>query len=60
MVADSGLGLRGMGRALRGAGADHVVGTPPGLAAATAMGLPGTRIAAGARPARGAGVRHDW
>lgn len=43
VVADKGLGLRGMGRALRSANLDHVVGTAQGLAAATAMRLPGTR-----------------
>lgn len=54
VVADKGLGVRGMGRALRGAGVDHVIGTGPGLAAARAMRLPGTRIAAGraTRPIR--------
>ncbi len=50
VVADKGLGVRGMGRALRGARVHHVVGTGPGLLAARAMRLrlPGTRIAAGA------------
>ena len=43
VLADKGLGLRGMGRALRSANLDHVVGTAQGLAAATAMRLPGTR-----------------
>jgi len=43
VVADKGLGLRGMGRALRGASLGHVVGTAQGLAAAAAMRLPGTR-----------------
>jgi len=47
VVADKGLGVRGMGRALRGARVDHVIGTAQGLAAAGAMRLPGTRIAAG-------------
>jgi len=47
VVADKGLGLRGMGRALRGARVDHVIGTAQGLAAARAMRLPGSRIAAG-------------
>ena len=47
VVADRGLGLRGMGRALRGARVSHVIGTAQGLAAARAMRLPATRIAAG-------------
>lgn len=61
VIADRGLGLRGMGRALRGAGVDHVIATGPGLAAARGMRLPGSRIAAGpvARPVRRAfGARH--
>jgi olefin beta-lactone synthetase len=48
VVADKGLGVRAMGRALRGARVDHVVGTAQGLAAARAMRLRGRRIAAGA------------
>ena len=62
VVADKGLGLRGMGRALRGAQVDHVIGTGPGLVAARAMRLPGTRILAGAAPGRlrrGLGVEHS-
>lgn len=47
VVADKGLGLRGMGRALRGANLDHLVGAAQGLAAATAMRLPGKRWLAG-------------
>ncbi|HEY0167631.1 MAG TPA: alpha/beta fold hydrolase [Jatrophihabitans sp.] len=47
VVADKGLGLRGMGRALRGANLHHVVGATPGLAAAAAMRLPGKRWLAG-------------
>lgn len=43
VLADKGLGLRGMGRALRTANLDHVVGSVQGLAAATAMRLPGKR-----------------
>jgi acyl-coenzyme A synthetase/AMP-(fatty) acid ligase len=50
VVADKGLGVRGMGRALRSARVDHLVGTAEGLAAAKAMRLrpPGLRISAGA------------
>jgi acyl-CoA synthetase (AMP-forming)/AMP-acid ligase II len=61
VVADKGLGLAGMRRALRSAAVDHVVGARAGLAAARLMGLPGSRIAVGAlpRPARRAlGVEH--
>ena len=50
VVADKGLGLLGMGRALRGARANHLVGSAQGLAAARAMRLPGTRFAAGTAP----------
>lgn len=50
VVADRGLGVRAMGRALRGARVDHVIATAQGLAAARAMRLPGTRIAAGTAP----------
>lgn len=53
VVADAGLGLPGMGRALRGAGPAHVVGIAKGLAAIAAMGVPGRRILA-ADPAGGA------
>ncbi|WP_346618391.1 alpha/beta fold hydrolase [Blastococcus montanus] len=62
VVADKGLGLRGMRRALRGAAPDHVLGSTAGLAAARAMGLPGTRILAGpatARLRRALGAEHD-
>ncbi len=47
VVADKGLGLAGMRRALRSAAVQHVVGSRAGLAAARVMGLPGSRIAAG-------------
>jgi acyl-coenzyme A synthetase/AMP-(fatty) acid ligase len=50
VVADKGLGLRAMGRALRGARVDHVIGTAQGLAAARAMRLPGGRIGVGVAP----------
>jgi acyl-CoA synthetase (AMP-forming)/AMP-acid ligase II/pimeloyl-ACP methyl ester carboxylesterase len=46
VVADKGLGLAGMRRALRSAAVDFVVGSRAGLAAARLMGLPGSRIAA--------------
>ena len=62
VVADKGLGFRGMRRALRGAAPDHVLGSTAGLAAARLMGLPGTRIGAGratARPRRLLGADDD-
>ena len=46
VVVDRGLGLPGMRRALRGASVRHVIGTATGLAAAAAMGLPGSRFLA--------------
>jgi acyl-coenzyme A synthetase/AMP-(fatty) acid ligase/pimeloyl-ACP methyl ester carboxylesterase len=61
VVADKGLGLAGMRRALRSAAVRHVIGGGPGLVAARLMGLPGSRIAA--RPGRAArralGAAHD-
>lgn len=50
VVADAGLGLRRLGRALRGAGPDHVIGVPRALAAARALRIPGRRILVGAVP----------
>jgi acyl-coenzyme A synthetase/AMP-(fatty) acid ligase/pimeloyl-ACP methyl ester carboxylesterase len=44
VVADAGLGIRGLTRAVRGAWPDHVIGALPGLAAAKALGWPGRRI----------------
>ncbi|MDM7892900.1 alpha/beta fold hydrolase [Curtobacterium caseinilyticum] len=51
VVADAGLGLRGLTRAVRGARPDWIVGARPGLAAARALGWPGRRIATVALPA---------
>ena len=62
VVADQGLGLAGMRRALRSAAVDHVIGGRPGLLAARLMRLPGTRISAGRLPGparRALGVRHS-
>ncbi|HEY8307994.1 MAG TPA: alpha/beta fold hydrolase [Lapillicoccus sp.] len=50
VVADKGLGLRGMRRALRSASVQHVVGSAQGLLAARAMGLPGSRVLVGDLP----------
>ncbi|NAZ75827.1 alpha/beta fold hydrolase [Kineococcus sp. T13] len=47
VVADAGLGVRGLTRAVTGAGVDWVVGVPKALAAARALRWPGRRIAAG-------------
>lgn len=47
VVADAGLGVRGMRRALRGAHIDHVVAIAPGLALARTLAVPGLRVRAG-------------
>lgn len=44
VVADAGLGLKGLTRAVRGACPDHVIGALPGLTAARALGWPGQKI----------------
>lgn len=46
VVADAGLGVAGLARAVRGAQPDVVIGGRPGLAAARALGWPGRRISA--------------
>ncbi|WP_260852571.1 alpha/beta fold hydrolase [Curtobacterium pusillum] len=51
VVADAGLGLRGLTRAVRGARPDWIIGVLPGLGAARALGWPGRRIATVALPA---------
>ncbi|NHC16490.1 alpha/beta fold hydrolase, partial [Motilibacter deserti] len=55
VVADAGLGVRGLTRAVRGAAPAYVIGIPRALAAARALGWPGVRIAAG--PVDGATLR---
>lgn len=50
VVADAGLGLRNLGRALRSADPDHLIAIPAGLTAAHALRVPGHRIAAGDLP----------
>ncbi len=45
VIADAGLGARGMGRALAGANPAYLIGTPKALALARAMRWPGIRIA---------------
>ena len=47
VVADAGLGLRGLSRAVRGARPDVVVGIPRALTAARALGWPARRFVAG-------------
>ncbi len=62
VVADAGLGVWGLSRAVRGAWPDVVIGELPGLSAARALGWPGTRISVGRLPrasARLLGVSHD-
>lgn len=44
VVADAGLGLKGLTRAVRGAWPDFVIGEAPGLVAARTLGWPGARI----------------
>jgi acyl-CoA synthetase (AMP-forming)/AMP-acid ligase II/pimeloyl-ACP methyl ester carboxylesterase len=61
VVADAGLGLQGLTRAVKGARPAWVIGIPVALAAARALGWPGIRIAPTGLPraARAAlGVRH--
>jgi acyl-CoA synthetase (AMP-forming)/AMP-acid ligase II/pimeloyl-ACP methyl ester carboxylesterase len=62
VVADRGLGIRGLSRAVRGAAPDVVIGEVAGLAAARALGWPGMRISAARLPAasaRALGVTHS-
>jgi len=47
VVADAGLGAKGITRALKSAAPDHLVGIPRALLAARTLGWPGQRIAAG-------------
>lgn len=50
VVADAGLGVRSLGRALRGAAPDHVIGIRAGLAACSLLRVPGARVLAGTAP----------
>jgi acyl-CoA synthetase (AMP-forming)/AMP-acid ligase II/pimeloyl-ACP methyl ester carboxylesterase len=47
VVADAGLGLKGMTRAVNGARPDWIIGVPTALVIARALRWPGVRIAAG-------------
>lgn len=51
VIADAGLGLEGMGRALRGAGPKHVIGMTTAIAALPVLRIPGTRFLVGSMPA---------
>jgi len=51
VVADAGLGLPGLTRAVRGARPDFVIGAAPGLLAARALGWPGRKISTARFPA---------
>ncbi len=51
VVADAGLGIRGLTRAVRGSWPDFIIGEVPGLTAARALGWPGIRISAVRLPA---------
>lgn len=46
VVADAGLGVKGLGRAITGAWPDYIIGESRGLIAARALGWPGVRISA--------------
>ncbi|NYF15632.1 acyl-coenzyme A synthetase/AMP-(fatty) acid ligase/pimeloyl-ACP methyl ester carboxylesterase [Microbacterium sp. AK009] len=62
VVADAGLGVRGLTRAVRGAWPDVVIGELPGLTAARVLGWPGLRISVPTLPAvtaRALGIRHS-
>ena len=50
VVADAGLGIRGLTRAVRGSWPDFIIGETPGLTAARTLGWPGTRISAARLP----------
>lgn len=50
VVADAGLGVKGLTRAVRGSWPDFVIGEAPGLTAARALGWPGVRISTAPLP----------
>ena len=50
VVADAGLGVQGLSRAVRGAWPDVIIGEARGLAAARALGWPGMRISVARLP----------
>ena len=62
VVADAGLGTKGMGRAIKGAGPAYIVGIERALIGAKAFGWPGIRISAetlSPLKARLLGVKHS-
>ena len=54
VIADAGLGARGMSRALTSAAPGYLIGIPRALAAARTLRWPGVRISSGALPAAAA------
>ncbi|GAA1209396.1 alpha/beta fold hydrolase [Rhodoglobus aureus] len=50
VVADAGLGVKGLTRAVRGSWPDFVIGEAPGLIAARTLGWPGVRISTARLP----------
>ncbi|MGV8911210.1 MAG: alpha/beta fold hydrolase [Rhodoglobus sp.] len=50
VVADAGLGVKGLTRAVRGSWPDFVIGEAPGLIAARTLGWPGVRISTAQLP----------
>jgi acyl-coenzyme A synthetase/AMP-(fatty) acid ligase/pimeloyl-ACP methyl ester carboxylesterase len=50
VVADAGLGVKGLTRAVRGSWPDFVIGEVPGLIAARALGWPGVHISTARLP----------
>jgi len=51
VVADAGLGTKGLGRAIKGAGPSFLIGIDRALTGARLLGWPGTKIAVGNLPA---------
>ncbi|MFP3803058.1 hypothetical protein, partial [Paraburkholderia sp. SIMBA_027] len=51
IVADAGLGTKGLSRAVKGATPDFLIGIDKALAAASALGWPGERISVNDLPA---------
>ena len=51
VVADAGLGIRGLTRAVRGSWPDFIIGEVPGLTAARALRWPGIRVSTARLPA---------
>ena len=50
VVADAGLGVRGLTRAVRGTWPDHIIGALPGLTLARSLSWPGQRFSTAALP----------